>query len=205
MYRRLGVHVTPLVASRRSIQRKCHAQNATPALSVAELKGKYDFLKSQLCESEKQIQQLQSENMYTAASCENIRKAAQENAKQAQSDAVRSFACDMLTVCDALQVVTKKVAHYNESNPSIPKSEAALLTGVTLTEEVALKVLKRYGVTQVHTEVGAPFNEKTEEKLFTVPSTPSLQEGRIAEIVKKGYVMNGSVLRRAEVGLSEDS
>ncbi|TPP43434.1 GrpE family protein [Leishmania donovani] len=168
------------------------------------LKGKYEVLRAELCDSKRQIQKLRSENLYAAASCENIRKTTQEQSKQAHNDAVRSFARDMLDVCDALQVVTKKAVKYTQRNSSIPKSEAAVLAGVMLTEEVALKVLKRYGVTQMHTEVGATFDEEKEEKLFTVPSTPSLKEGSVAEIVKNGYDMNGSVLRRAQVGLSED-
>ncbi|CAJ1031565.1 heat shock protein grpe [Leishmania guyanensis] len=204
MYRRVGTHVTPLLCSCCLIQRKCATQDGATTLSVVDLKTKYEVLRAQLRESKKQIQQLQSENLYTAASCENIRKATQEQAKQAHNDAVRSFAQDMLDVCDALQVVTRKVGEYRQRNSSIPQSEASILTGVMLTEEVALKVLKRYGVTQMNTVVGAPFDEAKEEKIFTVPSTLSLQEGSVAEIVKKGYHMNESVLRRAEVGLSED-
>ncbi|AYU80873.1 heat shock protein grpe [Leishmania donovani] len=204
MYRRVGANVAPLLCSHCVAQRKCCTEENTAGLSVAELKGKYEVLRAELCDSKRQIQKLRSENLYAAASCENIRKTTQEQSKQAHNDAVRSFARDMLDVCDALQVVTKKAVKYTQRNSSIPKSEAAVLAGVMLTEEVALKVLKRYGVTQMHTEVGATFDEEKEEKLFTVPSTPSLKEGSVAEIVKNGYDMNGSVLRRAQVGLSED-
>ncbi|CBZ28754.1 heat shock protein grpe [Leishmania mexicana MHOM/GT/2001/U1103] len=204
MLRRVGAHVTPLLCSHCVGQRKCCTEEKTAGLSVAELKGKYEVLRAELCESKRQIQQLRSENLYAAASCENIRKTTQEQSKQAHNDALRSFARDMLDVCDALRVVTRKVVEYTQGNSFIPKSEASVLAGVMLTEEVALKVLKRYGVTQMHTEVGATFDEEKEEKLFTVPSTPSLKEGSVAEIVKNGYDMNGSVLRRAEVGLSED-
>ncbi|KAG5496537.1 hypothetical protein JIQ42_03365 [Leishmania sp. Namibia] len=205
MSRRVGTHVSCVICSRYLIDRKCSTQDSTAAPSFAELKGRYEVLRAQVLACKGEIQKLRSENLYTAASCENIRKTAQEQAKQAHNDAIRSFARDMLDVCDALQVVTKKVEEYTQGNSIISKSEASVLTGVTLTEEVALRVLKRYGVTRMHTKVGALFDEEKEEKLFTVPSTPSLQEGSVAEIVKSGYDMNGLVLRRAEVGLSEDS
>ncbi|KAG5472295.1 hypothetical protein LSCM1_03694 [Leishmania martiniquensis] len=205
MYRRVRTHATSVACPRHLIHRKCCTHDSSTASSVAEVKGKYEVLRAQLLASKGEIQKLRSENLYTAASCENIRKSAHEQAKQAHADAIRSFARDMLDVCDALQVVARKVEEYTQRNSFVPKREASVLTGVALTEEVALRVLKRYGVTPVHTQVGASFDQEKEEKLFTVPSTPSLQEGRIAEVVKSGYDMNGSVLRRAEVGLSEDS
>ncbi|GET90676.1 co-chaperone, GrpE, putative [Leishmania tarentolae] len=204
MRRRFGDHVTSLLCSHCVAQRKCCSEENTAGLSAAELKGKYEVLRRELHENKRQIQQLQSENLYAAASCENIRKKTREQSKQAHNDAVRFFARDMLDVCDALQVVTRKVMEYTQRNSSIPKNEASILAGVMLTEEIALKVLKRYGVTQIHTEIGATFDEEQEEKLFTVPSTLSLKEGCVAEIVKSGFDMNGSVLRRAGVGLSED-
>lgn len=204
MRRRIAARAGPLATSCFVAHRYCSTQNGSPEPPAAELLQKHESLKLQLAECQKQIEKLRTESLYSAATCENIRKEAREEAKRAQATACERFAADMLEVCDALDVVGGKVRRYRQTNTAISAGEASVLAGIELTESVALKVLRRFGVSRLATEVGTPFDKDKQEKLFTVPSAPNLPAGCVAKIVKHGYEMNGSVLRRAEVGVSED-
>lgn len=167
-------------------------------------KSKYDAMTKELKETDTLLAKLNTESLYSAAACENLRKEMQVSKRNAELQAIESFAKDMLEVCDALQVVVRKVAEYKRHNADIPLSHTAVLVGIELTEDVALKTLKRYGVTKVCTVTGRPFDEKFEEKLFTVPSSTELKEGSVAEVIKDGYLLGGSVLRKAQVAVCED-
>lgn len=205
MFRRVGTFAVAYRASGLTHRRACATAGDTTASAAASVnKSKYDAVAKELEENQKLIAKLTSDSLYSAAACENLRKESLEAKKTAELQAIESFAKDMLEVCDALQVVTRLVDEYLQKNTPAPPSHVSVLAGIKLTEDVALKTMKRYGVSKICAEIGQLFDDKREEKLYTVPSTAELKNGCVAEVVKSGYLLNGSILRKAQVAVSED-
>lgn len=205
MFRRVGslaiVSRCTVFATRRS----CATPNTgAESASSSASKSKYDSIVAELKETESLVVKLSTEGLYSAAASENLRKEMRETKAKAEAEATESFAKDMLEVCDALQIVGKRVDDYLQKNKTCPQSHSSVLAGVKLTEDIALKVLKRYGVSKICTTIGHPFNGTQEEKLYTSPSSAELADGCIADVAKEGYLLNGSILRKAQVAVSED-
>ncbi|KPA83067.1 putative mitochondrial Co-chaperone, GrpE [Leptomonas pyrrhocoris] len=204
MLRRIGPAAILCRGSFFATRRRCATSKKDGDSSAANtIKSKYDVLLKELEEQNKLVAELTTESLYKAAACENLRKEMREAKKIAESQATESFAKDMLEVLDALQVVARQAEEYLRQNTSLPPSQVSILAGIKLTEEFAIKALKRYGVSKICTAVGHPFDGKLEEKLYSVPSTVELKDGSVAEVVKSGYLLNGSVLRKAQVAVSE--
>jgi molecular chaperone GrpE len=187
------------------VRRGCTTtKHSGEASSASPNRSKYEALQKELGENEELIVKLTKENLYSAAACDNLRKEILEAKKTAELHAMESFARDMLDVCDAVKVVARIADQYLQENKSAPPRHVAAITGVKLTVDVAMKAVKRHGVSEICTTIGAPFDETQQEKLYTVPSTPELKNESVAEIVKDGYLLNGLILRKAQVAVSED-
>ena len=72
------------------------------------------------------------------------------------------------------------------------------LQGVLMVQRELLGALERHGVKPVDTKVGAELDPNLEEALGLIPA-PGIAEGHIAVVVRKGYTLNGKVLRAAQV------
>ncbi|KAL7696841.1 Co-chaperone GrpE [Lotmaria passim] len=205
MLRRRGLFAGSYLRCFLFSRRSCATVKGESDTSAASPnRSKYDALLSGLKEKEQLIEKMTTDVLYSAAACENLRKEMLGAKKNAEEQAIASFAMDMLEVCDALQVVTRLVDEYLQNNELVPPAQASVLSGIKLTEEVAVKTLKRHGVSKICTTIGHPFDETMQEKLYTVPSSAEIKDGNIAEIIKDGYLLNGSVLRKAQVALGED-
>lgn len=74
-----------------------------------------------------------------------------------------------------------------------------LYTGVSLTESVLQKTLKRYDI-EVDNPIDQEFDPKKHEAVFQTP-IPGKQPGTIFTVQKVGYILKNRVLRPAQVGV----
>lgn len=72
----------------------------------------------------------------------------------------------------------------------------SLREGVELIYRETIRLLEQEGVTRIET-VGQPFNPNLHHAIATVPA--DAEPGTIVEEVKPGYLLNGKLLRPAEV------
>jgi molecular chaperone GrpE len=68
--------------------------------------------------------------------------------------------------------------------------------------QIMLKILKENGLEKVESEIGGRFDPNVHNAMFEL-STADIEVGRIASIVKQGYVLNGRVIRAADVGIAK--
>ena len=74
---------------------------------------------------------------------------------------------------------------------------------VTLTESNLLKTLARHGLVRVD-PMDEPFDPNEHESTFMVPQ-PDKEDGTIFHVERKGYKLNGRVIRAPQVGVVKNS
>jgi len=147
-------------------------------------------------ESEKDPGQAKAEpdwkDMYarTLADFDNYRKRTardrEELVKFATSDAVK----DMLPTADNLMIALDQAKD----------KEDPFVKGVRLAYEGFLKSLKDHGA-EPFDSVGEPLDPSRHEAIATLPSE-TVEEGKISAEVKRGWLLNGRLLRAAQVVVS---
>ena len=126
----------------------------------------------------------------TLADFDNYRKRTardrEELVKFATSDAVK----DMLPTADNLMIALDQAKD----------KEDPFLKGVRLAYEGFLKSLKDHGA-EPFDSVGEPLDPSRHEAIATLPSE-TIKEGRISAEIKRGWMLNGRLLRAAQVVVS---
>ena len=110
----------------------------------------------------------------------------EELVKFAASDVVK----DMLVTADNLSLAIAQA--------KVP--DDPFVKGVSLAYESFLKALKDHGA-EPFESVGAELDPNLHEAIATLPSE-EVEEGRISTEVKKGWMLNGRLLRAAQVVVS---
>ena len=126
----------------------------------------------------------------TLADFDNYRKRTardrEELVKFATSDAVK----DMLPMADNLMIALDQAKD----------KEDPFVKGVRLAYEGFLKSLKDHGA-EPFDSVGEPLDPSRHEAIATLPSE-TIKEGRISAEIKRGWMLNGRLLRAAQVVVS---
>jgi len=78
----------------------------------------------------------------------------------------------------------------------------ALLKGIELLQQQAIKIFEEEGVKEMTNQVGEDFNVDYHDALMIMPS--DLEPGKVAMVMKKGYMYKENVLRHAAVATSAE-
>jgi molecular chaperone GrpE len=132
-------------------------------------------------------------NLYVRALAEmdNVRKRAAKDAEQVQRFAVERFAQDLLPVLDGFELAQQNAAGADAKS---------LLEGQAATLRLLLKACERAGIGELE-PTGQPFNPEQHEAMVAQPNG-TVAPNTVLQTVRKGYVLNGRVLRPAQVIVS---
>ena len=75
----------------------------------------------------------------------------------------------------------------------------AIDQGVVLIYNKCQSLLKQFGVQEVDIKVGQDFDDQTSEAVMKKPVENGEKVGSIIQVVEKGYMLNGSMIRYAKV------
>jgi molecular chaperone GrpE len=120
------------------------------------------------------------------AELENVRKRASRDVEQAHKYAIDRFANDLIGVKDSLELGLASDA-----------SGDALRTGTEATLQLLAKAFEKAGLVEL-SPLGEPFNPEFHEAMAVVPSAEQ-PPNTVAQVVQKGYQLNGRLLRPARV------
>jgi molecular chaperone GrpE len=81
-------------------------------------------------------------------------------------------------------------------------TDTAGFDGVTLIYDKFMAMLKSKGVAVIN-RVGEPFDTDFEEAITKFPAPTPEQKGTVIDVVQKGYLLNGKVIRYAKVVVGE--
>src|SRR3954468_19980458 len=157
------------------------------------------------------------------ADFENYRKRAARETQDAERRGKASVARELLPALDNLERALKSTGldpatgrPTADSGPTSEEQDAeaydtpseevsaqeALARGVALVYGELRSALERAGV-ETYDPAGEPFDPTTSEALATRSGGDGVESGRVIETLERGYRLDGPVLRRARVVVSE--
>lgn len=125
-----------------------------------------------------------------------IRTRMQKQVDDQKDFAITKFAADILEIFDNLNRAL-------ESCPEGQRINNPLYEGVEMTSSIGNKVLKRYQINPIDTELGSDFNYEVHECVFD-QYVPGYNKGQIIYVMQPGYTIGERVLRVAKVGVARE-
>ena len=123
------------------------------------------------------------------AETENLKKRLLKEKEEFQKYATESLVSELLPVLDHLDLA---LTHGREIEAC-----KDFMVGVDMTRKAFIDILARHGVTEFGA-AGEPFDPETHEAIG-VASVAGLAEDAVAQVVQRGYMLRGRLLRPAKV------
>ncbi|MGL6251532.1 MAG: nucleotide exchange factor GrpE [Billgrantia desiderata] len=151
-----------------------------------------DMLAAQVEELEQSLAEAKDQALRAAAEAQNVRRRAEQEAEKARTFALERFVKELLPVVDSLE---KALDAMGED------ASDAHREGVAMTLKMQHDVLAKFGVETVE-PAGEPFDPQFHEAMAMVPN-PELEPNSVMEVIQKGYLLNGRLVRPAMVVVSQ--
>jgi molecular chaperone GrpE len=130
------------------------------------------------------------------ADLENFRKRVQKEKEEILKYGNESLLTDIIPVIDNME---RALSHACDD--ICDEKMNAVLEGIRLTHGMLLGTLKKFGVTPLETERGAPFDPAFHQAMCQVESA-ELPPNSIVEEFQRGYLLNERLLRPAMVSVA---
>ena len=151
-----------------------------------------EMLAAQVGELEQSLADAKDQALRAAAEAQNVRRRAEQEAEKARKFALEKFVKELLPVVDSLE----KALETMEEGASEVHRE-----GVSMTLKMQLDVLNKFGVESIEPH-GEPFDPQVHEAMTMVPN-PDLDPNTVMDVMQKGYLLNGRLVRPAMVVVSQ--
>lgn len=196
---------TPLDEELMRQEREAEAQpvegeveSAAEAVEQAESQGEpsdnpeAEVLAARVEELEQGLAEAKDQALRAAAEAQNVRRRAEQEAEKARKFALEKFVKELLPVVDSLE---KALEAMDE------EASEAHREGVAMTLKMQRDVLTKFGVETVE-PAGEPFDPQVHEAMAMVPN-PELEPNTVMDVMQKGYLLNGRLVRPAMVVVSQ--
>ncbi|HSH48429.1 MAG TPA: nucleotide exchange factor GrpE [Halomonas sp.] len=150
-----------------------------------------DVLAARVEELEQELAEAKDQALRAAAEAQNVRRRAEQEASKARKFALEKFVKELLPVVDSLEKALEAMQDGSDAHRE----------GVAMTLKLQLDVLGKFGVEAVDPH-GEPFDPEYHEAVATVPN-PELDPNSVMDVIQKGYVLNGRLVRPAMVVVSQ--
>jgi molecular chaperone GrpE len=154
-----------------------------------ELEDREEFAEQQ----EDELSRVKSQLAYLAAEFDNYRKRIAR-----EQDAIVSFGNERILI--AILPFLDNLERAISQSQAIGNAEA-LLSGVQMTYEQILGELRKFGLEQI-SAVGEPFDPNLHEAIAKV-AWEGKSEGTVLAESRKGYLLNGRLIRPAQVTVGQ--
>ena len=151
-----------------------------PQEEIARLRERLEKVEKDLSEADVRAQ----------AEIQNVRRRAERDVEHAHKFALEKFAGEILAVADSLE---RALTQLDPEDPAV----APAREGTELTLKALLDVFARFNIEQVDPQ-GEAFDPEKHEAMTMVPS-PDAEPNTVIEVLEKGYLLNGRLLRPARV------
>lgn len=175
----------PVFESREEVEAQEAEATDTEATAEGE-GGRIEELEAQLAEAKDQA-------MRSAAEAQNSRRRAQQDVDKARKFAVEKFVKEMLPVADSLEKALETMRSEGIDDVH--------LEGVQMTLDMQRSAFEKAGVEMMDPQ-GEPFDPQFHEAMTMVPN-PDVEPNTVIDVMQKGYLLNGRVVRPAMVVVSK--
>ena len=170
-------------------------ESEEPKNKVGQLQKELRDAKLQKAESEKKAAEYLDRLKRMQADMENIQKITKRQLETVTSQASERLLLKLLPSLDALRQAVK----IANSNDSLPRDEIAM--GLKMLQEQLSQVLETEGLEEIPAE-GEPLDPDLHEVVSYV-ETDEKPENTVLEEVRRGYKLNGKVIRPSLVVVSK--
>ncbi|GAA0561131.1 nucleotide exchange factor GrpE [Halomonas salifodinae] len=173
-------------------------ESAAEAAEQAEDQGEVsdnpeaEVLAARVEELEQGLAEAKDQALRAAAEAQNVRRRAEQEAEKARKFALEKFVKELLPVVDSLEKALETMGE---------EASEAHREGVAMTLKMQLDVLAKFGVEAVE-PAGEPFDPQVHEAMAMVPN-PELDPNTVMDVMQKGYLLNGRLVRPAMVVVSQ--
>ena len=136
-----------------------------------------------------EVANLKDQVLRSLAEVENIKRRAARDVENAHKFAVEKLINDLFPVLDSLE---KAVETAKDT-----EGAEAIAEGVSLSLKLFVDTLGKSGVEQID-PLGEPFDPQLHEAMTMVPN-PDAEPNSVMDVMAKGYVLNGRLVRAAKV------
>lgn len=152
-------------------------------------------LTERLAAAESEIGTLKDQVLRVQAEAENVRRRAQRDVENAHKFALEKFCAELLPVIDSLEKAV------DIARTGAGADVTAIAEGVELSLRMFLGAMAKAGIEQVN-PLGEPFDPQRHEAMALVPN-PHAEPNSIMDVMQKGYLLNGRLVRAAMVVVSK--
>ncbi|MFG6176127.1 nucleotide exchange factor GrpE [Halomonas sp. THAF12] len=151
-----------------------------------------EVLAAKVEELEQALSDAKDQSLRAAAEAQNVRRRAEQETDKARKFALEKFVKELLPVVDSLEKALEAMGE---------DATEAHREGVSMTLKMQLDVLDKFGV-EVVEPAGEPFDPQYHEAMAMVPN-PELEPNTVMDVMQKGYLLNGRLVRPAMVVVSQ--
>lgn len=158
----------------------------------ADSSAELESLQQQLADVSRQLAEA---DLRAQAEIQNVRRRMEREVANAHKFALEKFSADLLAVADNLERGLSAL-------PVEDQSLTAVREGIELTLKSLTDAFTRHGVEGVDPK-GAQFDPQLHEAMAMVPM-PGVEANSIIEVLEKGYLLNGRLIRPARVVVAKN-
>ena len=136
-----------------------------------------------------QVQALKDQLLRQMAEVENVKRRASRDVENAHKFATEKLLNELFPILDSLEKAVETAA--------ATEGAEAIAEGVELSLKLFVDTLGKNGVEQID-PLGEPFDPQRHEAMTMVPN-PSAEPNSVMDVMAKGYVLNGRLVRAAKV------
>ncbi|MFI4818995.1 MAG: nucleotide exchange factor GrpE [Enterobacterales bacterium] len=170
-------------------------------IKLKNKKNKIEFLDdkdkyiNKLENSLKETKKLSNDNFLRyRAEIENLIKRNEKDLEKSNKFAIEKFAIELLPVIDSLE---KTIEMFNIKNLELK----SIFEGVNLTLKFLLNTVNKFGINTIN-DINVIFNPNIHQAMNIIKSNKH-KSNYIINIMQKGYILNGRLIRPAMVTVSK--
>ena len=169
------------------------AETADTFDNIEEAADETESLKSQLDQTQTELEKQKKEYLFLMAEFDNFRKRTLKEKSELLRNGAESAMRGLLPVVDDFERGLEAIKDATDAD--------AVKEGMTLIYNKFVKYLEQNGVKAMDTD-GADFNDGCHEAVALVPGDEA-NKGKIIGTMQKGYMINDKVLRHAKVAVGQ--
>lgn len=157
--------------------------------------GKLKKVKDQLKKCKEEKQEYLDSLQRARADYINLKKRSEEEKAGLKDYIVEDFATDILGVIDSFEMAFKDKESWNKAPENWRK-------GIEFIYNQLISVLEARGIKEI-SPLGDEFNPKLHHSIETVDTDDTDQDGKVVEVMQKGYMAKDKMIRFASVKVGQ--
>ncbi|KAF8473297.1 GrpE-domain-containing protein [Kalaharituber pfeilii] len=175
-------------------------KNTSEGDALATMLEEVNKCKSELEAKVKEAAELKDKFLRSIADFRNLQDRTEREIRSAKDFAIQKFAKDLIESVDNMDLALNAVPEASRNSDAAENKDLVdLYNGLRMTETILLNTLKKHGLEKVN-PLGDKFDPNIHEATFQA-KIEGKEPGTVFHVQRTGFLLNGRVLRAAQVGV----